>query len=120
MKPLTKTNWANLPLSIPVEWKSYFEETAQILGGSRNQVMCMALKLGGPILGKYVEVMRSNMQKHCAEITHEQDTCKWPSEILGATEGMNGRANIPVDEPKHTKPGNRAGSRKSGRSQKGA
>ncbi len=30
MRPLIKTNWTSLPLSIPVEWKEYFEDTEAV------------------------------------------------------------------------------------------
>jgi hypothetical protein len=112
MRPLIKTNWTNLPLSIPSEWKEYFEDTARILGGSRNQVMCMALKLGGPILGKYVEVMRDDLARHCQSI---KSVPEFPSEILGATappptadNGRNERPNAKSrNRPGPRKPGSR-------------
>jgi hypothetical protein len=48
MKPLLKTPYRNLPLSILESWSDFFEQQASTLDVSRNG----ALKLGGPMVGK--------------------------------------------------------------------
>jgi len=62
MKPLLKTEYVNLPLSIPAPWREFFDKHASQLGISRNAALCLALKLGGPILGKCVDVLKDQLQ----------------------------------------------------------
>ncbi len=62
MKPILKTEYVNLPLSIPAPWREFFDEHASRLGISRNAAICLALKLGGPILGKMVEVLKDQLR----------------------------------------------------------
>jgi len=65
MKPLLKTPYCNLPLSIPEPWRDFFDRHASTLGISRNAAMCLALKLGGPVLEKFVVVMRAQLKHQC-------------------------------------------------------
>jgi hypothetical protein len=59
---LTKTEWANLSLSVPAPWRDHFRHQAETLGISMNAALCLALKLGGPILTRYVSVMQQQLQ----------------------------------------------------------
>jgi len=62
MKPILKTEYVNLPLSIPAPWREFFDQHASKLGISRNAALCLALKLGGPILEKFVTVLKDQLQ----------------------------------------------------------
>jgi hypothetical protein len=77
--PLLKTEYCNMPLSIPVPWKQFFERQAAVLGVSRNSAICLALKLGGPVLESYVSTLRKNLRKLCQQVEPEN------SEILDPT-----------------------------------
>jgi len=83
MKPLLKKQYENVPLSVEKEWKAFFRQVALTLGCSQNAAYCLALKFGGPVLAKYISVMKSELQRHCREI--EKGAARPASEILGAT-----------------------------------
>ena len=50
MSNLFKTEYTNIPLSIPLPWREFFDQKAETLGISRNAAFCIALKFGGPML----------------------------------------------------------------------
>jgi hypothetical protein len=68
MKPLLKTEWVNLPVSVPLPWRNFFDDYARKLGISRNAALCLALKLGGPILQRYFQVMGDELRDHYESI----------------------------------------------------
>lgn len=68
MKPLLKTEYVNLPLSIQKPWEEFISGIALVLGTSRNAALCLAIKFGAPILSVYVQKMRSELKKHCDAI----------------------------------------------------
>lgn len=78
MKPLLKTEYTNLPLSLPVAWRDFFDEVAETLGISRNAALCMALKFGGPMVDHMVGQARQSLKAACGN-SASQET----SEILG-------------------------------------
>lgn len=67
-QPLFKTEYCNLPVSVPVEWRDFLQNAADELGTSRNSAFCMALKLGGPMLKAHVLNMRRAIRSNCAAI----------------------------------------------------
>jgi hypothetical protein len=81
--PLFKTEYCNMPLSIPVPWKVFFEQHAQILGVSRNSAICLALKLGGPVLERYVSSLKASLRKICSQVEPETSEILAPSAPCG-------------------------------------
>ncbi len=105
MKPLIKTEWKNLPLSVPAPWKEFFDNYAQKLGVSRNAALCLALKLGGPILERYFHCMEKQLHQAYEQIgTGDGVPIKLPgnfpgnSEILGPPAQPPNRATQPAHE----------------------
>jgi hypothetical protein len=84
MKPLTKTPWKNLPLSLPMPQAEFFERTAEVLGVSRNTILCLALRIGGPILHHHAQRIRGSVKDACEAV--ERLPAGKASEILGAGE----------------------------------
>jgi hypothetical protein len=74
-----KTEFVNLPISIPGPWRDFFDQTAASLGISRNAAVCLALKIGGPILQQHVQVMREQLRDECRRIQRTKQVSK----ILG-------------------------------------
>jgi len=74
MKPLLKVPYVNIPVSVPEDWRDFFDDQARFLGISRNAAFCLAMKLGAPILEKYGEAMRREVRAmrrrlvQCSEI----------------------------------------------------
>lgn len=68
MKALLKVEQCNLPLSMPVEWREFFDQRAELLGISRNSALRMALKLGAPVLDSYVRAMKKGLEHECARV----------------------------------------------------
>lgn len=101
MKPLTKTDWVNLPLSIPVPWRELFDTAAQTLGISRNAALCIALKLGGPLLHVYIQVMKDELKREHARI---EAGVRSASEILGSPAEMPGRGMKSGNERRTRRP----------------
>ena len=67
-KPLLKTQYVNLPISIPEPWKEFFDQQARKLGISRNAAVCLALRFGGPILEAYFDTMKRRLQEEYEHI----------------------------------------------------
>jgi hypothetical protein len=90
MRPLTKKDWVNMPLSMPIEWRDFFDDMAAQLGYTRNAMLCQALRFGGPILAKYTEVFKRGLKAECERI--ERMAGKEPktfSEILAPAQAKN-------------------------------
>lgn len=83
MKPDLKTAWKNLPLSIPVPQADFFDETARLLGISRNAVLCLALRIGGPLLAAHAKSIRRTVFQAYEGISI---TVGKSSEIVGAAQ----------------------------------
>lgn len=64
-RPLLKTEFADLPVRIPCEWRDFFDLMAYRLNCPRNQAICMALKFGSPILERFVSLMESEIETRC-------------------------------------------------------
>lgn len=79
MDPLLKTVFVNLPVSIPEPWRQFFDRTAGQLGCSRNAAICLALKLGGPLLSQHVVTMREQLRAECQRVKDARQVSK----ILG-------------------------------------
>jgi hypothetical protein len=69
MKPDLKTAWKNLPLSIPVPQADFFDELARLLGISRNAVLCLTLRIGGPIIFTHAQNIRRSVYESCEAIS---------------------------------------------------
>jgi len=95
MKPILKTEYVNLPLSIPAPWREFFDEHASRLGISRNAALCLALKLGGPILGKFVGVLKDQLRLQYERLGKV-------SENLGPPALAPVRAELPHERRKRT------------------
>jgi hypothetical protein len=67
MKTLLKTEFCNIPLSIPVQWRDFFADKAATLGISRNAAFCMALKFGGPMLDEMISQARRSIEAACGK-----------------------------------------------------
>jgi hypothetical protein len=118
-KPLFKTPYVNMPLSIQEPWRDFFDGMAASLGISRNGAICLALKFGGPILAKYVEVMKKELKGQCDRIGRSGETPSI-SEILGPP--AHADAMLGVKGHERTSNTTRTGQRGptiTGRSQKG-
>ena len=66
--PLLKKDYVNIPVSIEKAVRDFFDQHADMLGVSRNAALCLALKIGGPVLGEYVKSMRSMVKQSCGAI----------------------------------------------------
>src|SRR2546425_417365 len=82
VQSLYKVEWKNIPITVPVPVCEAFDQYADVLGTSRNSAINLALKFGGPLLAKYVEVMRRNLELECQRID-AVGTVPCFSEILG-------------------------------------
>jgi hypothetical protein len=95
MKPLLKTSYCNLPLSVPEPWKAFFDHAAGTLGISRNAAMCLALRLGGPILDSFSQQMKNELKRACRRISKgDLENALENSEILGT-------ADLPLNGVSH-------------------
>lgn len=103
--PLFKTEFANLPVSIPEPWKKFFDRIAANLGVSRNTAVCLALKLGGPMLQTHVVMMGEMLRAECERISKE----KGISKILGVAPGEPA-AEFPGHDRRQNDPDNPHGS----------
>lgn len=81
MKPDLKTAWKNLPLSLPEHQASFFDELARLLGISRNAVLCLTLRIGGPLLAAHAKNIRRTVFQAYEGISI---TVGKSSEMLGA------------------------------------
>jgi hypothetical protein len=66
--PLLKKDYVNIPVSIEKGVRDFFDQHADTLGISRNAALCLALKIGGPVLGEYVKSMRAMVKQSCVAI----------------------------------------------------
>jgi hypothetical protein len=103
-KALYKTPHVNLPVSIPADWLGFFAATAGKLGISRNAAVCLALKLGGPLLHENVLHMADALRRECARMRQERCVSKIlgipPDGIAVAKSAQHERRNR-----KHPRPG---------------
>lgn len=76
---LLKVEFVNLPVSIPEPWRQFFDQTAARMGCSRNYAICLALKIGGPILDGHVKRMRDQLKAEIRRIQKAHQVSK----ILG-------------------------------------
>jgi hypothetical protein len=107
--PALKTEWRNIPLSLPSLQASFYEDMATLLGISRNACLVLALRIGGPILHEHAESIKKSVQEACLRISKRG--LEIPpveiSEILVPTEIAQLAAIKPADERR-----NRPASRK--------
>lgn len=66
MKPLLKTQYINVSLSIPQDWRDYFDKQAHLLGIGRNATLCMALKFGAPMLEAMLKAGKDSLERAVA------------------------------------------------------
>lgn len=98
-KALFKTPHVNLPVSIPTDWAAFFAATAGKLGISRNAAVCLALKLGGPLLQEHVCHMREALRRECQRMRRERCVSK----ILGIPPDRRAVAKSRPHERRHRK-----------------
>ena len=68
MGELFKKETKAIPLHVPADWDVFFLQLAADLGTSRNSVMCMCVKLGGPVLRAHVDRIRAGIRETCAGV----------------------------------------------------
>lgn len=93
--PVSKTEWKNLPVSLPKSWVRHIEDRAKQLGVSRNAAFCLSLRFGAPILDAHLDLMRETLKEVCGKIATGNFRIKDLSEILAPTgkpaRRLNGR-----------------------------
>ena len=75
---LLKTVFVTLPVRIPAPWSLFFDAAAASLGCSRSAAVCLALKLGAPILQQHIVTMREALRIECRRLKR----CRKVSQIL--------------------------------------
>jgi hypothetical protein len=98
MNDLLKTEYCNIPLTIPKPWREFFQKRASTLGISRNAAFCMALKFGGPMLDEMISQARRSIHAACGNSAPLKT-----SEILG-TPTVSEIALEPSNENERTEP----------------
>lgn len=101
MKSDLKTAWKNLPLSLPAPQVDFFDDLARLLGISRNAVLCLALRIGGPFLYTHAKSIEASVLRGCKGISI---TVGKTSEILGAAQTITFEAiTAPNERRKRTR-----------------
>lgn len=96
MKPLLKTEYTNVALSLPKAWRDFFDKAAENLGISRNAAFCMALKFGGPMIDHMLTQAKQTLLAACGNCASSETT-----KILG-TPSVAEIALEPSNENKRT------------------
>lgn len=71
-----KTEFVNLPVRIPEPWCGFFDRISAELGISRSAAICLALKLGGPMLSHHVVHMREDLRAQCKRLIDTRQVSK--------------------------------------------
>ena len=68
MGELFKKQTVAMPLHLPADWNEFFLSLGRDLGTSRNSVLCMCIKLGGPILRAHVDKLKADLRATCGRV----------------------------------------------------
>lgn len=74
--PLLKTEYCNLPISVPKEWKADIQEKARRLGISRNAAFCLIVRMGAPLVESHLQLMEKSLKQNCRKVAAGKMTIK--------------------------------------------